>query len=58
MIEPRKGTLEKGEKAIIRVSFYPKERKNYSAIIPVKVDKVDQPFLEFEVKGNGYEDES
>jgi hypothetical protein len=50
VLEPQKGTLERGQRATVRVSFYPRERKNYGALIPVYLDKKDRIYLEFELK--------
>ena len=53
ILEPRRGTLEKGQKASVRVSFYPRDNRFYSAVVPIHLDGNNHASLEFEVKGFG-----
>jgi hypothetical protein len=53
-IQPPKGTLEPGQKAPVRVSFYPKEKIVYSASLPLYLEgSKDKVFLELELRGEG-----
>lgn len=50
VIQPVRGTLEKGQKASVRISFYPKDKKIYHATVPVYLDnKKDKVYLELEL---------
>jgi hypothetical protein len=53
ILEPRRGTLEKGQKASVRISFYPRDNRFYSSVVPFYLDGSSQQYLEFEVKGFG-----
>eukprot|EP01119_Soliformovum_irregulare_P018090 TRINITY_DN5485_c0_g2_i1.p1 TRINITY_DN5485_c0_g2~~TRINITY_DN5485_c0_g2_i1.p1 ORF type:complete len:1724 (+),score=575.60 TRINITY_DN5485_c0_g2_i1:408-5174(+) len=53
VLEPGKGVLEKGQKASVRVSFSPKERRPYQQKVSLCLDKTKKVYLEFVMQGVG-----